>query len=76
MKNLDPLASNDHPVQAKESGCMITASTAHHIHGDLILASDYYDKIFTRILGPPCWLSRQLQLTFIPIPLPNDKYYL
>ena len=76
MKNLDSPAGNDHPVQAKESGCMITASTAHHIHGDLLLASEYYDKIFTRISGPPRWLSKQLQLAFIPVPLPNDKHYL
>ena len=39
-------------VQAKEGGCMFTASTAHHIHGNLNLASAYYDKIFTRISGP------------------------
>ena len=74
-KNLTP-TSNDHPVQAKESGCMITASTAHYINGNLTLASDYYDKIFTRISGPPCWLARRLQLAFVPVSLPNNKYYL
>ena len=76
MENLTPLTSNNHPVQARESGCMITASTAHYIHGNLPLASAYYDKIFTRISGPPHWLTQQLQLTFIPIPLPNNNYYL
>ena len=75
-KNLGPLTNNDHPVQAKESGCMITASTAHYINGNLTLASDYYDQIFTRISGPPRWLSRRLQLAFVPVSLPNDKYYL
>ena len=63
---------NDHPVQARESGCMITANTTHYINRDLTLAADYYDKIFTRLSGPPCWLAQRLQLTFVPVPLPND----
>ena len=71
-----PSYSNNHPVQAKESGCMITASTTHHIHRNLSLASTHYNKIFTRISGPPCWLSRNLQLAFVPVSLPNDNIYL
>ena len=55
---------------------MITASTAHHIHRNLTLAAAYYDKIFTRISGPPHWLVQQLQLAFVPISLSDNNYYL
>ena len=72
QKNLRPPTGNNHPVRAKEGGCMITARTAHHIHGNLTLAADYYNKIFTRISGPPRWLSQRLQLTFIPVPLTTN----
>ena len=76
-QNAEPESpKSDHPVQARESGCMITASTAHHINGNLTLASAYYNKIFTQISGPPRWLAQRHQLTFVPVSLPNNNYYL
>ena len=71
-----PKSNSNHPIQAKESGCMITASTTHHINGNLHLVATYYDKIFTRISGPPRWLIRNINLAFTPISLPNDNYFL
>ena len=52
----------------------INAATAHHINGDLILASKYFDKIFTRINGPPRWLARNLTLAFEWIDTPTSSY--
>ena len=75
-RNLTPLTSNDHLVQAKESGCMITASTAHYIHGNLKLPSAYCNEIVTRISRPPRWLTQWLQLTFVPVHLPDNNHYL
>ena len=75
-KELNSPLAMIHPVQAKESGCMITTSTAHHIKGNLNLISTYYDKIFTRISGSPCWLTQRLQLAFVTVPLPNNNHCL
>ena len=67
---------SNHPVQARESGCMITASDAHRPIKNLQFASAYYNKIFTRISGPPWWSIRNLDLTFTPVPLNDHVYFL
>lgn len=53
----------------------INAATAHHINGDLTLASKYFDKIFTRINGPPRWLARNISLAFEWINTPTSSYH-
>ena len=60
--NENPHFESNHPVQARESGCMITASDAHRPIRNLQFTSNYYDKIFRRISGPPQWLTRNLDL--------------
>ena len=51
-----------YPAQARGSGCMsITADLAHWPIKDLKLASDYYNKIFRHISGPPKWLTQNLR---------------
>ena len=71
-----PQLESNHPVQAKESGCMITASDTHRPIKNLQFAAAYYDKIFTQISGPPWWLIRNLDLAFTPVPLNNHIYFL
>src|SRR6267378_1718457 len=68
-----PLFTHSHPRL-----CMnysdINAATAHHINGDLPLASRYYNKIFRRISGPPPWLLRQLYNTFEEVKTPKGSF--
>ena len=71
----NPQLESNHPVQARESGCMITASDGHHPIKNLQFSSAYYDKIFTWISGPPRWLIKNLDLTFTPISH-NHVYFL
>ena len=52
----------------------IDAATAHRINGDLTLASQYFDKIFTRLNGPPRWLARNIDLAFEWIDTPTFSY--
>ena len=53
---------------------MITASDAHSPIKSLHFATAYYDKIFTRISGPPWWLIKNLNLAFVPTS--NNNYVL
>ena len=76
LRNENPQLESSHPVQARESGCMITASDAHRPIKNLHYAAAYYDKIFTRISGPPHWLIRNLNLAFTPISSNNHIYFL
>ena len=52
----------------------INAATAHHINGDLPLASRYYNKIFKRISGPPPWLLRNLYKAFEEVRTPKKSF--
>ena len=52
----------------------INAATAHHIHGDLSLASRYYNKIFRHLSGPPHWLSTQLYKVFEEVETPRGSF--
>ena len=52
----------------------INAATAHHIHGDLQLASRYYNKIFRRLNGPPRWLYTQLYQAFREVKTANGSF--
>jgi len=52
----------------------INAATAHHINGDLPLASHYYNKIFKRISGPPPWLLRNLYKAFEEVETPRGSF--
>ena len=52
----------------------IDASTAHRINRDLTLASQYFDKIFTRLNGPPRWLARNIDSAFEWIDTPTFTY--
>ena len=52
----------------------INAATAHHINGDLPLASRYYNKIFKRISGPPPWLLQQLYKAFEEVETPRGSF--
>ena len=65
-----------YPAQARGSGCMsITANLAHQPIKDLKLASDYYNKIFWCISGPPKWLQQNLQQAFKEIEVNRHTFY-
>src|SRR5882762_645798 len=52
----------------------INAATAHHINGNLPLASCYYNKIFKRISGPPPWLLQNLYKVFEEVGTPRGSF--
>src|SRR6267143_963119 len=52
----------------------INTSTAHHINSNLPIAATYYNKIFTRISGPPCWLLKNLYKAFKQVETPTRSF--